>query len=79
MTHLKPRMNIDIEEFLRGVFVMKVAMKFQQVFFKTMMNHISNNIINNSKLINLKENQDIKKLIGGEPISKKGLKWLLLK
>ena len=43
-----------------------------------MMNHTPNKIIRKSKLINLKENQDIKKSTGGGPKSKKGFKWLLL-
>ena len=64
ITYIKTGMNIDLQEFLLGVFVMKAAINQQQVFFKTIMNHIPNNIIINSKLINLKENQDINISVG---------------
>ena len=42
---------------------MKAKFKEDEVFFKTMMNHIPNNIIRNPKLINVEENQGIKKSI----------------
>ena len=58
---------------------MKTKVKEYEVFLKTIINHIPNNIIRNPKLINLEKNQGIKKSIGGGPKSKKGLKWLLFK
>ena len=40
------------------------------------MNQIPYDIIRYHKLINLKENQDIKKSVGGGSKCKKGSKWL---
>ena len=47
ITHLKRGMNISLQEFLRGVFVMKAAIKDHQEIFKAIMDHIPNNIILN--------------------------------
>ena len=39
-------MNIDLQDFLRGVFVMKATIKEQKMFFQTIMNHVPNDISN---------------------------------
>ena len=77
ITRLKTGMNIAIQEFLQGIFVMKSKVKEYEVFFKMIMNHIPTDLIRNPKLTNLKENQDITKSIGGGSKRKKGFKWLL--
>ena len=61
-TYLKTGVYVELQDFFRGVFVLKV--KEHWMFFEAVMNHIPNNFIRNSKLINLKENQDINKSIG---------------
>ena len=71
ITHLKTGMKIDIQEFLRGILVMKSKVKENEVFFKAIMNHILNDIIWNPKLINLNENQKDNSSIGGGSKSRK--------
>ena len=79
ITHLKTDMDIPIQEFLRFIFVMNANVKEYEVFFKMIINHIPIELIRNPKLIKLKENQDITKLIGGTSNIDKPFKWLLFK
>ena len=59
VTYSKTGMIMEFQFCIRGIFVMKAKVKEYGVFFNAMMNHIPNNIVRNSKLINLKENHDI--------------------
>ena len=79
ITHLKTGMNIPIQEFLRGIFFMRLKVKEYEVFLKTIMDYIPTDLIRNPNLRNLKENLDITKLIGGGTKIKKRFKWLLFK
>ena len=79
ITHFKTGMNITIHAFLRGIFVMKSNVKKYEMFFKMIINHIPIELIRNPKLIQLKENQDITKSIGGTSNIDKPFKWLLFK
>ena len=65
----------QLPEFLRGVLVMKAKVNENNMFFKAIMNLIPNNIIGNSKLINLKEIPDINKSIGNEQKMMKDFNW----
>ena len=58
MTYLKTGVNIEFQDFLRGIFVIKAKVKEYVVFYKAIINHIPNNI-RNFKLINLKNKINI--------------------
>ena len=59
-------MNIPIQEYLRGIFVIKSNVKEYKVFLKMIINHIPTELTWNANLMNLKESQDITKSNGGE-------------
>ena len=59
-------MNIPIQEYLRGIFVIKSNVKEYKVFLKMIINHIPTELTRNANLMNLKESQDITKSNGGE-------------
>ena len=58
ITHLKIDMNIDINDFLRDIFMMKATIENNHQFFIDITEYIPNKIIRNIKLLSYKENED---------------------
>ena len=66
ITNLKIGMNIDVNEFLKGIFMMKATIKNNHKFFNDIMEYISHKIFRNVKLLSYKENGDANVSVGGQ-------------
>ena len=76
ISNLKTDLHIDINEFLRGIFMMKSNIRNNHQFFNDIMEYIPHKIIRNVKLLSYKENTDLNMSIGGKNPVKK-FKWIL--
>ena len=76
ISNLKTDLHIDINEFLRGIFMMKSNIRNNHQFFNEIMEYIPHKIIRNVKLLSYKENTDLNMSIGGKNPVKK-FKWIL--
>ena len=76
ISNLKTGLHIDVNEFLREIFMMKSNIRNNHQFFNEIMEYIPHKIIRNVKLLSYKENTDLNMSIGGKNPVKK-FKWIL--